>query len=41
MNMPREELNEERKREYDALISKMMQEIEKEIEKLPPQPKIS
>lgn len=37
--MTREELSEEKKAEYDAITSKMMQEIEKELEKLPPQPK--
>lgn len=37
--MSREELSEERKKEYDALLSKMMQEIEEELKKLPPQPK--
>lgn len=37
--MTREELSEEKKAEYDAITSKMMREIEKELEKLPPQPK--
>lgn len=39
MNISREELSEDKKIEYDALISRMMQEIEEELEKLPPQPK--
>lgn len=37
--MTREELSEEKKAEYDAITSKMMREIENELEKLPPQPK--
>lgn len=34
MNMSREELSEDKKIEYDALTSKMMQEIEEELKKL-------
>lgn len=37
--MTREELSEEKKAEYDAITLKMMREIEKELEKLPSQPK--
>lgn len=37
--MSREELSEEKQKEYDALIAKMMREIEEELKKLPPQGK--
>ena len=32
-------MSEDKKIEYDALTSKMMQEIEEELKKLPPKPK--
>ena len=35
MNMSREELSENKKMEYDVLTSKMIQEIEEELAKLP------
>lgn len=37
--MSRKKLSDEKQIEYDAIITKMMKEIEEELEKLPPQPK--
>ena len=37
--MSRERLSDEKQIEYDAIIAKMMKEIEEELEKIPPQPK--
>lgn len=34
-----EELSEDKKIEYNTLISKIIQEVEEELKKLPPQPR--
>ena len=37
--MLREKLSEEKKKEYDEIMAKIMKEIERDLEKIPPQPK--